>query len=128
MYHDFLGPQGLQGTHMDTLKPKNSKSMTFTVGESFFTFWAILANGGTPSVWFLATSLSNEKNTNHRDIAAPTLNHLLVIDLVRESIKTARPPMNCYQQSVRVHILFFEFLKQLRELVLHGKWHSDKLW
>ena len=63
------------------------------------------------SVWFFVTSLSNEKNTNHRDIAAPTLNHLLVIDLVRESIKTVRPPMNCYQQSVRVHILFFHVLE-----------------
>ena len=44
MYHDFLGPRGLQGTHMDTLKPKNSKSITFTVRGGFFTFWAILAH------------------------------------------------------------------------------------
>ena len=44
MYHDFFGPRGLQGTHMDTLKPKNSKSITFTVREGFFTFWAILAH------------------------------------------------------------------------------------
>ena len=43
MYHDFLGPRGLQGTQMDTLKPKKSKSTTFTVRGGFFTFWAILA-------------------------------------------------------------------------------------
>ena len=29
--HEFLGPRGLQETHMDTLRTKNSKSMTFTV-------------------------------------------------------------------------------------------------
>ena len=44
MYHDFKGPRGLQGTHMDTLKPKKSKSITFAVREGFFTFWAILAH------------------------------------------------------------------------------------
>jgi hypothetical protein len=33
-----------QGTHMDTLKPKNSKLITFTVRGGFFTFWAILAH------------------------------------------------------------------------------------
>jgi hypothetical protein len=43
MYHDFLGPRVLQGTHMDTLKPNNSKSILFTVTGGFFTFWAILA-------------------------------------------------------------------------------------
>ena len=48
MYHDFLGPRGLQGTHMDTLKPKNSKSITFTVRGGFFTFWAILAHSAAP--------------------------------------------------------------------------------
>ena len=47
MYHDFLGPRGLQGTHMDTLKPKNSKLITFTVREGFFTFWAILAHSAS---------------------------------------------------------------------------------
>ena len=44
MYHDFLGPRGLQGTHMDTLKPKEIKSMTFTLRGGFFTFWAIVAH------------------------------------------------------------------------------------
>ena len=39
-----LGPRGLQGTHMGTLKPKNSKSITFTVRGGFFTFWASLAH------------------------------------------------------------------------------------
>ena len=29
---------------MDTLKPKNSKSIPFTVRGGFFTFWAILAH------------------------------------------------------------------------------------
>ena len=43
MYHDFLGPRELQGTHMDTSKPKKLKSITFTVRGSFFTFWVILA-------------------------------------------------------------------------------------
>jgi hypothetical protein len=47
MYHAFLGPRGLQGTHMDTLKSKNSKSITFTVRGGFFTFWAILAHSVT---------------------------------------------------------------------------------
>ena len=47
MYQDFLGPRGLQGTHMDTLKPKNSKSMTFNGREGFFTFWEILAHSLT---------------------------------------------------------------------------------
>ena len=49
MYHNFLGPRGLQETHMDTfIKNKNSKSMTFTVRWGFFTFWAILAHSVTP--------------------------------------------------------------------------------
>ena len=50
MYHDFLGPRGLQETHMDTLKPKNSKSIIFTVKEGFFTFWAILAHSAASGV------------------------------------------------------------------------------
>ena len=53
MYHDFLGPRGLQGTHMDSLKPKNSKSITFTVREGFFTFWAILAHSAAEAFWQL---------------------------------------------------------------------------
>ena len=44
MHYDFLGPTGLQGTHMDTLKLKNSKSIIFTVRGCFFTFLAILAH------------------------------------------------------------------------------------
>jgi hypothetical protein len=44
MYRVFLGPRGLQQTHMDTLTPKKSKSITFTVRGGFFTFWAILAH------------------------------------------------------------------------------------
>ena len=40
--------KGLQGTHMDTLKPKSSKSITYAVKESFFTFWAILAHSAAP--------------------------------------------------------------------------------
>ena len=42
MYHDFLGPRGLQD--MDTFKPKHLKLITFTIREGFFTFWAILAH------------------------------------------------------------------------------------
>ena len=53
MYHNFLGLRGLQGTHMNTLKPKNSKLIQFTVRGDFFTFWDILAHSvpchGTPS-------------------------------------------------------------------------------
>ena len=48
MYHDFLGPRGLQGTHMDT--KEKSKSITFTVRGGFFTFWAILAQSGACAV------------------------------------------------------------------------------
>ena len=44
MYHDFLGP-----IWMDTLKSKNSKSMTFTLRGGFFTFWAILAHSAPPA-------------------------------------------------------------------------------
>ena len=43
------GPRELQGTHVDTVKQKNSKFITFTVREGFFTFWAILAQSA-PSV------------------------------------------------------------------------------
>ena len=39
-------PRELQGTHIGTSKPKNSKSITFTVRGGFFTFWAILAHSG----------------------------------------------------------------------------------
>ena len=46
MYHNFLGPRGLRGNRMDTLKPKNSKLITFTERGGFFTFWAILAHSG----------------------------------------------------------------------------------
>ena len=52
MYHDFLGPRGLQGTHIDTLKLKNSKLITFTVRGGFFTFWAILAHSAAPNEAF----------------------------------------------------------------------------
>ena len=37
---------------MDTLKPKNSKSIKFTVRGGFFTFWAILAHG---MPWYMCT-------------------------------------------------------------------------
>ena len=44
MCNDFWGPRGFQETNMDTLKPKNSKLITFTVRGGFFTFWVILAH------------------------------------------------------------------------------------
>ena len=48
MYHDFLGPGGLQETHIGYIKAKKkSKSITFTVRGGFFTFWAILAHSVT---------------------------------------------------------------------------------
>jgi hypothetical protein len=53
MYHDFLGPRGLQGTHMNTLNPKNLKSITFTVREGFFTLLAILAHSAAAKAWSL---------------------------------------------------------------------------
>ena len=34
---------------MDTLKPKKSKSITFTVRGGFFTFWTILAHSAAGS-------------------------------------------------------------------------------
>ena len=66
MYYNFLGPKGLQGTHMDILKPKKSKSMTFTVREGFFTFWAILAHSAPlhNSNYIMLTGL-NTYNTVH---------------------------------------------------------------
>ena len=48
----FLGPTGLQGTHMDTLKPKNSKLIRFTVRGCFFTFWAMLDHSVPP--WLIS--------------------------------------------------------------------------
>ena len=33
---------------MDTLNPKNSRSITFTVRDDFFTFWGILAHSVAP--------------------------------------------------------------------------------
>ena len=64
MYHDFLGPRGLKGTYMDTLKPKNSKLITFTVREDFFTFWAILAHS-MPD-WILTASPVPGQNTGQK--------------------------------------------------------------
>ena len=52
MYHDFLGPRGLQGTHMDTLKSKNSKwmhSLWEGVSLHFGRSWPIVRRG-TPGV------------------------------------------------------------------------------
>ena len=48
MYHNFLGPSGLQGTHMDTLKPKKFKIDNIHCQRGFFTFWAILAHSVAP--------------------------------------------------------------------------------
>ena len=54
MYHDFLGPRRLQGTHMNTLKPKKfkidnihcEKGVSLHFGQS----WPIVCPGtpGTP--------------------------------------------------------------------------------
>ena len=49
MYRYFLGPRELQGTHKNTLKPKKSKLVTFTLRGGFFTFWAILAHSAPPA-------------------------------------------------------------------------------
>ena len=40
--------QGDSEGHMDTLKPKNSKLITFTERGGFFTFLAILAHSVAP--------------------------------------------------------------------------------
>jgi hypothetical protein len=46
----WFGPlgkkSGRQETHIDTLKPKKSKSIMFNVRGGLFTFWAILAHSG----------------------------------------------------------------------------------
>ena len=60
MHCDFLGSFGLQETHMDALKPFNSKSVTLTMRGGFFTKFAALAHGGAcaPSVPLVPPSLS----------------------------------------------------------------------
>ena len=68
MYHDFLGPRGLQGTHMDTLKPKHSKSRTFTVRGGFFTFWAILAHSGPRLMTHNIDKLKNQQTNKLTDL------------------------------------------------------------
>ena len=45
MHDDFLEPRGPQGTHINTLKPKYPKSITFTLRGGFFRFWEIMAHG-----------------------------------------------------------------------------------
>ena len=42
---DFLGSVGLQETHMDALKPFNSKLVTLTMRGGFFKKFAALAHG-----------------------------------------------------------------------------------
>ena len=45
MHCDFLGSDGLQETHMDALKPSNSKLVILTMKGGFFTKFAALAHG-----------------------------------------------------------------------------------
>ena len=45
MHCDFLGSDGLQETHMDALKPFNSKYVTLTMRGGFFTKFAAMAHG-----------------------------------------------------------------------------------
>ena len=45
---DFLGSVGLQETHMDALKPFNSKYIALTMRGGFFTKFKALAHGGPP--------------------------------------------------------------------------------
>ena len=45
MHCDFLGSVGLQETHMDALKPFNSKLVTLTMRGGFFKKFAALAHG-----------------------------------------------------------------------------------
>ena len=53
MYHDFLGPRGLQGTHMDTSKPKKFKNDNIHYERGgFFTFFAILAHSVPPVIFY----------------------------------------------------------------------------
>ena len=44
---------------MDTLKPKNSKSITFTVREGFFKFWAILAHSAAAAPFAIQAKVSS---------------------------------------------------------------------
>ena len=48
MHCDFLGPDGLQETHMDAFKPFNSKLVTLTMRGGFFTKFSALAHGVAP--------------------------------------------------------------------------------
>ena len=69
----------LQGTHMDTLKPKNSKSITFTMTmrEGFFTFWAILSHsaptGTVPArrCWRRNVAATGHYNTTNESFQIP---------------------------------------------------------
>ena len=45
MHCDFLGSDRLQETHMDALKPCNSKYVTLTMRGGFFTKFPTLAHG-----------------------------------------------------------------------------------
>ena len=48
MHHNFLGSEGLQGTHIDALNPFSSKLMTLTPRGGLWTFSAILAHCAPP--------------------------------------------------------------------------------
>ena len=72
----FWDQGGLQGTHMDTLKPKDLKSITFTVRGGFFTFLAILAhsvactNKNRSAPWWQLEKLRISSHKTHQDITA----------------------------------------------------------
>ena len=85
MYHDFWGPKGLQGTHMDTLKPKNSKSITFTEKGGFFTFWAILAHSAP---WPISQKMSKFPPTHiHQKISIDVGNMAFLSEVILEDGK-----------------------------------------
>ena len=50
MHCDFLGSVGLQETHMDALKPFDSKLVTLTMRGCFFTKFAALAHGAAGQI------------------------------------------------------------------------------
>ena len=56
MHCDFLGSDGLQETHMDALKPFNSKYVTLTMRGGFFTKFATLDHGAPPPPPHVRTS------------------------------------------------------------------------
>ena len=55
VHHNFLGSEGLQGTHIDALNPFSSKLMTLTLRGGLWTFLANSALCGAPCLLWMTT-------------------------------------------------------------------------